>query len=92
MAPKREIQFKMLLTASEQAMLRELADRKGLTASDYLRTMIREQHDQQNDLSAPFADLAKQLKRVGGRAAGKELREFAKELRGVSPKKPKPKK
>lgn len=44
MAPERANQFKMLLSDEELAMLRELAEHRGLTASDYLRTLIRDQH------------------------------------------------
>jgi hypothetical protein len=42
MAPKRPIQFKMMLSEDEQTMLKDLANDAGLTVSDYLRQYIRE--------------------------------------------------
>jgi hypothetical protein len=44
MAPERPNQFKMLLSDDEVQILRDLADRQGLTASDYLRQLIRREY------------------------------------------------
>ena len=47
MAPSRPNQFKMLLSDEELETLRELAERAGLSASDYLRQLIRREHEEQ---------------------------------------------
>jgi hypothetical protein len=43
MAPERPNQFKILLSDDELDMLRELAERDGVTASDYVRLFIRKE-------------------------------------------------
>ena len=43
MAPERPNQFKILLSDEELDMLKELAERDGLTASDYVRLFIRKE-------------------------------------------------
>ncbi len=44
MAPERPNQFKMLLSDEEVQILRDLADKQGLTASDYLRQLLRREY------------------------------------------------
>jgi hypothetical protein len=45
MSPQlRDKRLNILVTADEQRMLRELADRKGITPSDYVRLFIRSDH------------------------------------------------
>lgn len=46
MSPDRPNQFKILLSDEERVMLDELAEGRGLTASDYLRTCIRDEYAQ----------------------------------------------
>jgi hypothetical protein len=46
MAPERPNQFKILLSDEELKMLRELAERDGLTASDYVRLFVRKESAQ----------------------------------------------
>jgi hypothetical protein len=46
MAPDRDHQFRMNLSQEEKLMLTTLAEAEGLSASDYLRTLIRKQHAQ----------------------------------------------
>ena len=41
---ERDQIFKARLSKDEVAMLRELADKRGMTASDWLRQTIRENH------------------------------------------------
>lgn len=43
MAPERSNQFKILLSDQELAVLKEVAEQRGVTASDLLRLYIREQ-------------------------------------------------
>lgn len=52
MAPERERQFRMNLSDDELAMLRELAEADGITASDFLRMQIRRQYGERFDVSA----------------------------------------
>ena len=44
MVVKREKRVQMLFSEEEWAMLQELADRDGVTASDWVRTRVREGH------------------------------------------------
>ncbi len=45
MAPtERSRQLHVMVSADEERMLRELADLAGLTASDIVRTLIRQEH------------------------------------------------
>jgi hypothetical protein len=45
MSPQlRNKRLNILVTVDEQRMLRELADRRGVTPSDYVRLFVREQH------------------------------------------------
>jgi hypothetical protein len=44
MAPNRENRVNLLVTSDERAMLRTLADRAGVTMSDYLRLYIRREY------------------------------------------------
>lgn len=46
MAPERPNQFKILLSDEELEMLRELAERDGVTASDYVRLFVRKESAQ----------------------------------------------
>jgi len=46
MAPDRPNQLKILVSDDELRMLRELAERDGVTASDYVRLFIREEYKQ----------------------------------------------
>jgi len=42
--PERDNKFTLMLSDEEKRMLESLAETKGLTASDYLRTAIRENY------------------------------------------------
>ena len=69
MAPDRDRQFRMNLSDEELQMLKALAEKQGLTASDYLRMLIRNEHGQQVGLrftlaSLPEPDRVKQLVKV----------------------------
>jgi hypothetical protein len=45
MAPlQRDQLFQLRMTAAEKRMLGELSDKAGLTASDYVRQLIRDKH------------------------------------------------
>jgi hypothetical protein len=48
MAPQRPNQFKMLLSDEELKLLRELAESRGLTASDYIRQLIRNEQERES--------------------------------------------
>jgi hypothetical protein len=70
MAPDRDRQFRMNLSDGELQMLKELAEKQGLTASDYLRMLIRNEHGQQVGLrftlaNLPEPDRVKQLVKIG---------------------------
>jgi len=65
MSPLRENQLKIMLSDEELAMLKELADRKGLDVSNYLRSLIRERHADR-EIPAPVAAMLKKLERIAG--------------------------
>jgi hypothetical protein len=46
LAPERDKQFRMNLSEEERAMLEDLSEADGITASDYLRLLIRRQHSE----------------------------------------------
>jgi hypothetical protein len=46
LAPERDKQFRMNLSEEERAMLEALSEADGVTASDYLRLLIRRQHQE----------------------------------------------
>jgi hypothetical protein len=89
MAPARPNQFKMMLSDEELETLRELAEEEGLTASDYLRTIIRDRTKRQTT-EERFEDkldaFAKRIERIGGgtpraKAAAAKARDGAEKLR-----------
>jgi hypothetical protein len=65
MSPLRENQLKILLSDEELVMLKELAEAKGLDVSNYLRSLIRDQHVDRNT-PAPVAAFMKKLERLAG--------------------------
>jgi hypothetical protein len=54
MAPDRPNQFKILLSDEERTMLDALAESSGVTASDYLRIVIRREHEQLGTVKTGF--------------------------------------
>ncbi len=42
----RDVVFQLRLSKAERSALQALADRRGLTASDFIRQTIREQHQE----------------------------------------------
>lgn len=55
-AVERNKQFHMLLSEEERELLQGLADRAGLSASDYLRTTIRSNYTQTIEVPADTVD------------------------------------
>ena len=84
-APNRPNQFKMMLSDEEQEMLRELAEEKGLTASDFLRTLIREQHNEffcSENIEDSLNAFAKRMEKLGvPKERTAELRSAATKIR-----------
>ena len=64
MAIQRDNSFHLLLSDDELALLHMLAEREGLTASDYLRTMLR-RHAGTSTQAAMGLRIADTLKTLG---------------------------
>ena len=76
MAPDRDRQFRMNLSDEELQMLKELAEKQGLTASDYLRMLIRNEHGQQVGLRFSLANLPEpdRVKQLVAKVASERLK------------------
>jgi hypothetical protein len=49
----RKYRFNMMLSDEEERMLRALAERRGLTASDFLRQSVRDAYEQDPAFKGP---------------------------------------
>jgi hypothetical protein len=52
---ERDHRFNMLLSDEEQAMLRDVSEAVGMTASAYIRTLIRREHEKLSESRLPVA-------------------------------------